>query len=299
MSVDIEDHPKEAGAPAFVLWHVTATPGYFAALGIPLRTGRLFSDSDRASALPVAIVSESTARRFWPSESPIGKTIRPVSGKIGRIVVGVVADVAHYSLAGFPSWIDGVQYVPLEQALPRPSEVVHLSVFIQGTGLQPAALQVALRQRFPDVVMSGMTSLEGVRGASFAYQRSTAWLLSLLAGLGLLLGIVGVYGVLTQRAAQRTREIGIRMALGATSRRITGVVLREALVVAAIGSAVGVVAAAGLSRFLRALLFGIAEHDTVAFLGGPAVLIATALLAAVIPGLRASRVDPALTLRAE
>ncbi len=106
MSVDIEDHPKEPGAPAFVLWHATATPGYFSTLGIPLRSGRFFSDGDTRASMPVAIISESTAKRFWPNETPIGKTIRPVSGKVGRIIVGVVSDVKHYALDGFPSWID-------------------------------------------------------------------------------------------------------------------------------------------------------------------------------------------------
>jgi putative ABC transport system permease protein len=214
-------------------------------------------------------------------------------------VVGVVADVAHYSLDGFPSWIDGVQYVPLEQALPQAAEAVQLSIFVETAAIPPGALQSALRQRYPDVVLSGVTSLQRVRAASISDRRSIAWLLSLLAGLGLLLGIVGVYGVLTQRAAQRTREIGVRIALGATTRQIAGVVLREALLVAVAGSGAGVLAAFGLSRFLRSLLFGVAEHDAVAFLGAPAVLIATALLAATIPGLRASRVDPVTTLRAE
>lgn len=299
MSVAIEDHPKDEGDPAFVLWNVTATPGYFPALKIPLRAGRLFSDADRATSLPVAIISESTARRFWPKESALGKTIRPVSGKVGRTVVGVVGDVAHYSLDGFPSWVDGVQYLPFEQAPPQSSSGVSLSVFLETAGVQTSAIQGAIRQRFPDVVISGLASIGGVRDASVSDRRSTAWLLSLLAGLGLLLGIVGVHGVLAQRAAQRTREIGIRLALGATSAEIASAVFREALLVGVAGSAIGVLAALGLSRFLRALLFGIGEGDVVAYLGAPAALIATALFAAGIPAFRATRVDPVKILRSE
>ncbi|WP_031497819.1 ADOP family duplicated permease [Bryobacter aggregatus] len=299
MSVDIEDHPKEAGAPAFVLWHSTATPGYFGALGIPLRAGRLFADADRAATLPVAIISEATARRFWPKESPLGKIIRPVSGKVGRRVVGVVGDVAQYSLDGFPSWIDGVQYVPFEQALPRSSGVVPVPLLIEAVSVPTAALQSAIRQRFPDVVVSGFVSIGAVREASVSHRRSTAWLLSFVAGLGLLLGVVGVHGVLTQRATQRTREMGVRMALGATAGEIAFVVLREALLVGVAGAALGAVVAFELSRFLRALLFGIAESDVMTYVGGPAVLIATALLAAAIPAIRAARMDPVKILRAE
>ena len=299
MSVDVQDHPKEPGAPAFVLWHSTTTPGYFGALGIPLRTGRLFSDADTSTSLPVAIISESTAKRFWPKESPLGKTIRPVSGKVGRIVVGVVADVAHYSLDGFPSWIDGVQYVPFEQAPPRSAKTVQLSVFIEAAAIRSAEFHSAIRKRFPDVVVSDLRSIGEVRDASVSNRSSTAWLLSLLAGLGLLLGVVGVYGVLTQRAAQRTREMGIRIALGAAAGEIASIVLREALLVGVVGSFTGVLVALGLSRCLRALLFGIAENDPVSYLVGPGILVATALLAAGVPAYRASQVDPVQTLRSE
>jgi|SRR5687767_8988154 len=155
-----------------------------------------------------------------------------------------------------------------------------------------------------DVVISGLASIRGVRDASVSDRRSTAWLLSLLAGLGLLLGIVGVHGVgvhgvLAQRAAQRTREIGIRIALGATSAEIASVVFREALLVGVAGSAIGVVAALGLSRFLRSLLFGVGESDVIAYLSGPAVLIATVLFAAALPAFGATRVDPVKILRSE
>jgi predicted permease len=299
MSVDLEDHRKEPGAPAFVFWHVTATPGYFGALGITLRAGRLFSDADTSTSLPVAIINESAARRFWPKESPLGKTIRPVSGKVGRTVVGVVADVAHYSLDGFPSWIDGVQYVPFHQSPPRSAKAVQLSLLIEAGGIQNAELHNAIRKRFPDVVVSGLQSISEVRDASVSNRRSTAWLLSLLAGLGLMLGVVGVYGVLTQRAAQRTREMGIRIALGASARGIAALVLREALLIGVTGSLIGVLAALGLSRFLRTLLFGVAANDPVAYFSGPAILVATALIAAGVPAYRASRVDPVQTLRSE
>jgi len=301
VSVDVQDYPKAPGAPAFVFWQTAATPGYFQALGIPLRAGRFFTDADRIGAVPVAIISESAAKRFWPTESAVDKRIRPVSDKEWRTVVGVVADVAQYSLTGFPSWVDGVQYVPLAQVLPRVAQSIQLTMFVESS--QPRAvastLSIAVRSRFSDVVVSGISSLEGIRSESLGDQRSTAWLLGLFAALGLLLGIAGVHGVISHRAAQRTREIGIRMVMGATAARVVGMVVRETLLVSLAGCATGIAGAFALSRFLQSLLFGVTIHDTVSFAIFPAVLLAAAALAAAIPAWRASRIDPAFTLREE
>ena len=301
VSVDVQDHPKAPGAPAFVFWQTAATPGYFQELGIPLRAGRLFTDADRKGAVPVMIISESAAKRFWPTESAIGKRIRPMSSKEWWTVVGVVADVAQYSLTGFPSWVDGAQYVPLAQALPRVAQSIQLTMFVESSQPQAVAvtLPVAVRQLFSDVVVSRIASLEGIRSGSVADQRSTAWLLGLFASLGLVLGVAGVHGVISQRAAQRTREIGIRIAMGATAGNVVGMVVRETLLVSFAGCAAGVAAAFALSSLLRSLLFGVTAHDTVAFVIFPAVLLAAAVLAATIPAWRASRIDPALTLREE
>ena len=301
VSVDIQDHPKAPGAPAFVFWQTAATPGYFQALGIQLRAGRLFSDADRTGALPVAIISESAAKRFWPAESAIGKRIRPMSDKDWRTVIGVVADVAQYSLTGFPSWVDGAQYVPLAQFLPRVAQSIQLTMFIESTRPQAVAgaLSFTIRRRFSDVAASRVASLDGIRSESVADQRSTAWLLGLFAALGLLLGVAGVHGVIAHRAAQRTREIGIRMVMGATAGRLTGMVVRETLMVSFAGCAAGIAGALGLSRFLGSLLFGVTAHDAFAFAIFPAVLLAAAVVAAAIPAWRASRIDPAFTLREE
>jgi predicted permease len=301
ISVDVQDHLVSAGAPAFVFWQAAATPGYFQALGISLRAGRFFTDADRAGAAPVMIISESTAKRFWPTESAVGKRVHPMSNKEWRTVVGVVADVAQYSLTGFPSWVDGMQYVPLAQVLPRVAQSIQLTIFVESSQPQSvaAALPFTVRRRFPDVVVSGISSLEGIRSESLADQRSTAWLLGLFAALGLLLGVAGVHGVISHRAAQRTREIGIRIAMGATAGQVVGMVVRETLLVSIAGCAAGIAAAFGLSRFLQSLLFGVTAHDPVAYAIFPAVLLAVAVLAATVPAWRASRLDPTLTLRQE
>jgi ABC-type antimicrobial peptide transport system permease subunit len=224
-----------------------------------------------------------------------------MSDREWRTVVGVVADVAQYSLTGFPSWVDGVQYVPLAQALPRVAQSIQLTMFVESSQPQAVAatLPFTVRQRFSDVVISGIASLEGLRSESVADQRSTAWLLGLFAALGLLLGVAGVHGVISHRAAQRTREIGIRMVMGATAGRVVGIVVRETLLASLAGCAAGIAGAFGLSRFLRSLLFGVTAHDTVTFAIFPAVLLAAAVLAAAIPAWRASRIDPAFTLREE
>jgi predicted permease len=301
VSVDVQDHLVAPGAPAFVFWQTAATAGYFQALRIPLRAGRFFIDADRVGAAPVMIISESTAKRFWTIESAIGKRIRPMSNKEWRTIVGVVADVAQYSLTGFPSWVDGVQYVPLAQVLPRVAQSIQLTIFVESSQPQAVAatLPFAVRRRFSDVVVSRIASLEGIRSESMTDQRSTASLLGLLAALGLSLGVVGVHGVISHRAAQRTREIGIRMAMGATAAKVVGMVVWETLLVSFAGCVAGAAAALGLSRFLQSLLFGITAHDTVAFAIFPAILLAVAVLAATIPAWRASHVDPTLTLREE
>ncbi len=300
MAVEIQDHPKPPGAPAYVLWNTSITPGYFHALGIPLKAGRDFTSEDRHDRSPVMIIDASTAHRFWPHESAIGKRIRAMADLRWRTIVGVVGDVAQYSLTGFPNWIDGVQYLPFSQFMPLTTSGFESTMLVESSRPQEAmALADAVRRRLPDVVVSRIRSLEGIRSESVVDQRSTAWLLALFAGLGLVLGVAGVYGVISHRAAQRTREIGIRIALGASAGRVAGMIVLETLAVSAAGAGLGVVAAFGLSRFLRSLLFGIGTNDSLTLLVCPAVLMVAAMLAAAIPGVRASRTDPAVTLREE
>src|SRR5262249_51800587 len=146
---------------------------------------------------------------------------------------------------------------------------------------------------------SRVRTLAGVRSESVVEQRSTAYLLALFASVGLLLGIAGVYGVISHRAAQRTREIGIRIALGASRRSVVGMVVGETLVVSLVGSAAGVGLAYVLSKFLKSMLFGITPHDPTTFVALPVMLLVAAMVAAAVPGVRASKTDPALTLRQE
>ena len=296
---EIQDHPRLPSDPAFMIWQTQVSPGYFDALGVRLLSGRLISNSDRRGGENVMVISESTSKRFWPGESPLGKRMRPMSGGSWWTIVGVVSDVAQFALTGFPEWVDGAAYVPLAQTMPVGG--VRLAMFLDSAQPQAtvAGLGAALRGRFPDVVVTGAATLSQVRTESLADQRSTAWLLALLAALGLMLGVAGVYGVISHRASQRTREIGIRMALGASAVRVVGMVLSETVAVSLLGAAAGVAAAYGLSRFLSSLLFGVTTHDPLAFVLCPVILLLAAVLAAVIPASRVSRTDAAMTLRQE
>ena len=298
-AVSLEDHPKPPSDPAFVFWTTSVTPAYARQLGMFLRQGRLFDDADRKGSAPVTIVSESTARRFWPAGNAIGQSIRRVADTEWHTVIGVVSDAAQYSLTGFPEWVDGAEYEPLAQSFPWTSNGAELSVFVRSA--RPAGLISGLLSsvpsRFPGVAVSHIEPMDRTRSESVADQRSTTALLVLFAALGLLLGAIGVHGVVAQRVSQRRREIGIRIAMGASGRSVLGMVLTEIAGIAVVGLAVGVLAAMGLTRFLQSLLFGVTRHDALAFVLSPAALLIAALTGALIPGLRASRTDPALTLR--
>ena len=295
---ELQDHPRPARDPAIMLWQTIVTPSYFQTLGVPLREGRWFNDADRAGSPRVLILAQSTAKRFWPNESAIGKHIRPLSDREWLTVVGVVGDVLQYSLEGFPDWVDGAQYRPLAQSLSPVTQSLRLTALLRTS--QPATTQAALvqslRPAFPDVVISRVATLDQVRASSTTSQRSTAWLLALFAALGLSLAIAGVHGVIAHRAAQRTRELGIRMALGANSSSLLALVLRETVLVSLAGTLTGVLAAYAISRFLNSLLFGVTNHDPLAFTLSPLVLLVAATLAAALPAARVLRTDPALSL---
>jgi predicted permease len=291
---ELEDHPRQPRDPAPVLWRSVISPGYFSALGIPILEGRPFTAADRAGAPLVTIISRSTAERYWPGQSPIGKKIRSLADLQWRTVVGVAGDVAQYSISGFPSWVDGVQYLPLSQTLFDAKQSLNLALLLEtGSREWPAAL----RRAYPDIVISDVQTLRELRAASVAGQRSTATLLGLFAGLGLLLGITGVHGVVAHRAAQRTKELGIRLALGATPGRLIQTVLQETALVAIGGAGLGVALAYPASAYLQSLIYGIPIHDPLSFALSPLILMATALAAAAAPALRAVRHDPVSALR--
>ena len=300
-AVELEDHPLLPGHPASSLWASTITPEYLSAMGIPILAGRGFRDSDTEATEPVVLVTAATARRWWPGSNPIGKHLKYSWLKQWRTVVGVVGDTMEMSLAGDPKWLEGHFYVPFTQA--PLNNGPRMTVVLRTAGPDPLLASQPLRQAVssirPDVPVTQFRTMDEVISESLSTPRSTMWLLFSFAALALVLSSVGIYAVVAHTVAQRTREIGIRMALGARAREIVVRILGRSLAVTAAGLAFGMAGAFAATRVLRSFLFHVTATDAVTFAAVPAVLLLVALLATYIPARRASRVDPATTLRYE
>jgi len=283
---------QQARNPA--LTYEIVTPHYFATLGIALERGRLFTDDDRAGALPVATLSESAARNYWPDGNAIGK--RLVMGKNDRVtVVGVVRDTHYRDLRNPRPSI----YFPLRQST-FPFAPTTLLIATRG---QPAAMVPTLRRVIaevdPGVAAASAVPLDAFVADALAQPKLNALLLTFFAGAALTLAAVGLFGVMATTVRQRTREIAIRVTLGATPEGIRRSVLGEALILLGAGGGLGLGVAVVMTRLLRSLLFGVSATDPLTFAIGVAVLAGVALIAAYLPARRASRIDPAEVLRIE
>jgi predicted permease len=270
---------------------------YFEAMGIPLRRGRFFAPDDTPDQPRVVVVDERMAHELWPNQDPIGKRVRLGDAKVAapwRTVVGVVGRVKQYGLDS-----DGrmALYLPQTQSGSRA-----LYVAVKSTR-EPASLAAAIRQQVraldPDLPVYRVRPMHAWLFQSLARQRFAMTLLTAFAGLALALAALGTYGVMAYLVAQGTREIGIRIALGATPRTVTALVLRGGLALGAAGVSLGLLLALALTRFVGSLLFGVAGTDPLTFLAGAVLLGASALLASYLPARRAARVDPMLSLRAD
>jgi predicted permease len=273
-----------------------ATAGYFDALRIPVLEGRNFADTDRVGQAKVAVVNETAARTYWPGESAIGKRIAVGQGGFqdGAEVVGVVGDVRYRTLETAPS---PHVFLPLTQSYRGGMQLVVRSD-LGARGLT-AAISREVRALDPNLPFVSVKTMEERIGDAMWRTRVAAWLLSAFAGLALLLTAIGIFGVMAQTVAQRTSEIGIRMALGARQGDVLRLVLGRAALVTGIGLVVGLVAALGLTRVLSTLLYQITPTDP-ATLGGVAVVLGVvSLLASYIPARRAMRVDAVTALRSE
>jgi predicted permease len=269
------------------------SPSYFDVLAIPLRAGRVFTPADRAGSPLVAVVDELMAREYWPSESPVGRRVRfPWAGAPWIEVVGVVGSVADDRLTEGrePRW-----YVPLAQ---RPAPNVTLLVAADGEseGLT-AGLADVVGQVDPRVPLSRVMPYDDLLGEAAARERLTTWLVALFAGSALLLGCLGVYGVASCSVRERSREIGVRLALGAERASVGAGVLREGLRIAAPGALVGLLAAGLAARLLEGLLYGVQPLDPATFIGVPVIVGGAALLSLSLPALRAACLDPVEAIR--
>jgi putative ABC transport system permease protein len=273
------------------------SPGYFAALGIPLAAGRPLGDRDDAGAPPVALVNAAMARAAWPGEDPVGRSLTlalGAGGPVRREVVGVVGDVAHDGPAAAPR---PEVYVPCAQA---PLRFATLAVRTRGEPRAAAgALRAALREIDRDLVAADLRPMAGLLADSLAAPRFARLLAALLAAVALALAALGLYGVTAYAAGRRTRETGIRAALGARRGELLAGVLRRGLAPVAAGLAPGLAASFLLARLLRGLLHGVAATDPATFVAAPLFLLVVSLLAAWLPARRAARIDPMAALRAE
>jgi putative ABC transport system permease protein len=274
----------------------TVTPDYFRVMGIPLKQGRAFDERDREGQPGVVVVSESLARRYWPGQDPIGKRLKiPLPPtefhEAWLTVVGVAGDARYRELRA--TRLD--LYMPHRQSDHRPR---HLVVRAHGdvTGL-PAALQRVVRELDPEQPAPAVVSMPSVVSAALGGPRFAARVFSAFALVALLLAGLGLYGLVAYSVGRRTREIGVRVALGARPTDVARVVLGEGLRLALLGLALGLAASLAGARLLSRLHFGVGPTDAITLAAASVLLFAIAVLASALPARRALRVQPAVALR--
>jgi putative ABC transport system permease protein len=282
------------GSQPSAAWRVIS-PGYFRTLGAPLR-GRDFDERDTVESQPVAIISEEMARRYWPGEDPLGKTVILQSlGSKSRVIIGIAGDIRSFGLDTEPG---ATIYAPTAEVARAIQSRLVVRTHAEPMS-QTSAVRGALRSIDANVPVFDIQTVERLVYDSLGPRRFNMFLLGSFAGVALLLASVGLFGVMAYLVSQRTREIGVRLALGARPRDVFRLVIGRGLLLASIGAAVGLMAAFGLARFLETLLFQIKPTDALAFTVAPALLLGVAMLACWIPARRAMKVDPMIALRSE
>ncbi|MGB6875323.1 MAG: ABC transporter permease [Candidatus Acidiferrales bacterium] len=275
-----------------------ASPGYFAAVGTPILRGRSFLESDTADSMPVTIISNTMAKKFWPGQDPLGKQVGPMSSLYPlATIVGIAADVKHISLREAPS---PEMYVPYTQKVWVP--LLTMDAVLRTTQ-DPASISATARATVhsidPDLPLADIEPLTDIVVDSMTGQRFAMLILGAFGAIALALAMIGMYGVISYGVAQRTQEIGIRIALGAQRRDVLQMVLGHGIRLAALGIGIGLAAAFGVTRLMGSFLYGVAATDPLTFVAVSLLLLAVALLACYIPARRAMRVDPMVALRYE
>ncbi len=295
-AVTLQGRPRQPG-DGLLAESLLVSPDYFTALQIPLVSGRLLQETDSGGAPLSVLVDRYTEHRFWPNESAIGKRLKrggPQAPDIWATVVGVVGDVRHDGLD-----TDGVPHI-YYSVYQRSGRAFGL---LLRSSSDPASLSEPARRVIqsvdPNLPVFGVRTLSQLLDVSLGQHRFSAQLMAAFAILAMLLAAVGIYGVLAYSIGRRTREIGVRVALGARRGDVIGMVLSQALRMILLGTAIGTVSALAFSRLLAKLLYGVSVTDPVVFLIVPAVLVTIALIASYVPAWRATRIDPLVALRSE
>jgi hypothetical protein len=287
----IEGRAADERAPLLAT-QIGASADYFAAVGVPLLGGQLFGGDERGEEPLATLVSREFARRYFPGEDPVGRRISGNGGRSWRTILGVVGDVRQSDFQREP---EPTTYVPFTE-FPGFSSFV----FVRALG-DPRPFEHELRRLVlagdAQAAISDVRTLDHLRAESLAAPRLTTLLLALFAAVALAISATGLGGVLAYQVAQRRQEIGVRMALGAAPRRVLGELVGEGLRTTALGLALGVAGALASARLLAGLLFGVSPTDALCIAASAATLLATALVASLLPGRRAVRVQPATALR--
>jgi putative ABC transport system permease protein len=302
----VEGAAGPAGKNRYDARYAAVSDGYFRTMKIPLVQGREFTDRDVVSAPWVAVISETMARRFWPDTDPIGKrlTVNMSDDEPPREIVGVARDTPSFIGENQPQ---PVLYIAFAQ---RPAHVqsanagtrIQMSFMLRTTGDPLSAIPAvrhAAAQADPDMPVSNVELLDKTLGRAFQYPRAFSLLLGVFAGSAILLAAIGIYGVMAYGVAQRTREIGIRMALGASGTQVIRLVLRGAVVMLAVGVGIGVAGSFAVTRLLASFLWQVKPTDAPTFAASAGLIVLVGVAASIVPAMRVLAVDPTIALRSE
>jgi predicted permease len=291
-TVQVDSKTYDSPTRGEVIANVAVTPDYFETLGIPIVEGRGMTDADRSGAPLVAVINETMARRFWPEGSAVGRTLRMVYGNAQFQIVGVSGDHKVHAVGERPT-----PYLHFAAAQ-RPSGYNNLVARTRGdAGQLLAAMRRELLAMEPGLVFIRQDTMAATMASSLLPERIGALLAAGFGGLGTLLAAIGLYGVIAYAVARRTREVGIRVALGAHPAQVLAMIMRQGLVLAGVGGAVGAVLAAGAARLLSGVIYGVGAGDPAAWGAAFLALFLAAALANYIPARRAMRLDPVTALR--
>jgi putative ABC transport system permease protein len=290
----IEGRPAPQPDQRPVAWYSSVSSDYFRTMGMRLVAGREFNERDNENSPKVVIISEATARRHFPNEDPVGKRIGNGRPDGWREIVGVTADVKHFGIN---------QDARVSMFFPHIQQPARRMFVVARAAADPLSLSSALRGAVAamdkNLAVSNISAMEEITAQSIGQERFTLLLLGVFSALALALAVAGIYGVMSYAVAQRTHEIGVRVALGAQARDVLKLVVTQGMALVLAGVGIGLASSLALTGFMRGLLFGVSATDPMTFAGVAALLALVAFVACYVPARRASKVDPMVALRCE